>query len=143
MKMRERLENDVYQLEVDHLVVGDGGRRLGIGDRARRVYEPHHLAHAVIEMQVRAQAADERVEHARLDHGRPQIDRTAGLGIAVGEVETRDPVLDGDGDGELYRLVDHDAVAVEQPFRGRFSLRQSGDGRAQLVSRTFEDGGEG
>src|SRR4029450_6052296 len=117
MKMRERLENDIHQLEVDHLVVGDGGGRLGIGDRARRVYEAHHLAHAVIEMQVRAQAADERVEHARLDHGRPQIDRTAGLGIAVGEVETRDPVLDGDGDGKLYRLVHYDAVAVWQGVR--------------------------
>src|SRR5262249_58168623 len=109
----------------------------------RRVYEPHNVAHAVIEMQVRAQAADERVEHARLDHGRPQIDRSARLGIAVGEVETRDPVLDGDGDGELYWLVDHDAVAVEQPFSRRFSLRQFGDGRAQLVRRAPEDGRKG
>src|SRR5258707_6726341 len=64
-------------------------------------------------MQVRAQAADERVEHASLDHGGPQIDRTSGLRSAVGEVEARDPVLDGDGDGKLHRLVDHDAVAVE------------------------------
>ena len=141
--MGERLENDIHQLEVDHLVVGDGGRRLGIGDRARRVCEPHHLAHAVVEMQVRAEAADERVEHASLDHGGPQIDRTSGLRSAVGEVEARDPVLDGDGDGKLHRLVDHDAVAVEQPFGRRLSLRQFGNGRAQFVRRALEDGREG
>src|SRR5262249_30897878 len=96
----------------------------------------------VVEMQVRAEAADERVEHARLDHGRPQVDWAAGLGIAVGEVETRDPVLDGDGDGKPYRLVDHHAVAVLPPLCPSCSTWQFGDGRAQFVCRALEDGRE-
>src|SRR5262249_2860115 len=35
----------------------------------------------------------------------------------------RNSALDADGDGELHRLVDHDAVAVEQPL-GRFLCRR-------------------
>ncbi len=53
------------------------------------------------------------------------------------------PSGDGDGDGELQRLVHHHAVAVEQSLRGRRPLRQVGDGGAQLLGRAFEDGGEG
>ena len=141
--MRERFENDVDKLEVDHLVIGDGCGRLGVGHRARRVDEQHHVAHAVIEMQVRAEAADERVEDAGFHHRWAQVDRAAGLRIAVREVEARDPVLDCNGDCKLDRLVERDPIAVEQTFRGRFSFRQLGDGRAQFIRCALEDGGEG
>ena len=64
-------------------------------------------------------------------------------GSLFGEVEARDPALDRNGDGKLDRLVEHDPIAVEQTFGGRFSVRQLGDGRAQFVRRALEDGGEG
>ena len=90
-------------------------------------------------MQVGAEAADERIEHARLDHRGTQIDGPARLRIAAGEVEARDPVLDGDGDGELHRLVDRDAVAVEQALGRLLAFRQFGDRGAQFVGGALED----
>ncbi len=114
--MRERLQDHVDQQQVDHLIARHRRGRVGIGDGARRKREPHHVAHAVVEVQVRAEAADQRIEHAGLDHRGPQVDRPLGLRIAVGEIEMREAVLDRDRDGELDRLVDHDAVAVEEAF---------------------------
>ena len=61
-EVRQRLQNDVDQQQIDHLVVGNGSRRFGIDDGARCVGQPHHVAHAVVEVQVRAQAADQRIE---------------------------------------------------------------------------------
>jgi len=40
-----------HQSRIDHLIV-DTAQRIGIGDRARRKSEPHHVAQAVVEMQV-------------------------------------------------------------------------------------------
>ena len=140
MKPAKRLENNVHQLEIDHLIVGHGRRRLRIGDGARRICEPHHVAHTIVEVQVRPETTDERIEHAGLDHRWPQVHRAASLRIAIREIEARNSILDGDGHGKLHRMVDHHAVAVEQTLGRGSSLGQSCDRRAQLVGRCLEDG---
>ena len=53
-----------------------------------------------------------------------------------------DAVFDRDRDRELHRLVDLDAVAVEQPFRRHGALGQTADRRAQRIGGAVEDGGE-
>ena len=142
LKTRQRFQDDVDQLQIDHLIVGDGSWRLGIGYGARRKDEPHRLAHAVIEMQVRAEAADQGIEHAGLDHRGPQVHRAFRLRIAVGEIEARCAVLDRDPHRELDGLVHDDAIAVEETFGRCFPGGQPRDRGAQLVGGALENGRE-
>src|SRR5262249_60806583 len=102
----------------------------------------HGVAHAVVEGESWPEAADQRVKDAGLDHGGSQVDRPARLRIAGGEVEGGEAVADGDLHRQLDRLVDGDAVAVEQPFRIRLARRQLDDRGTQLLRGAVEDGGE-
>ena len=126
IELRHGLEDHVDELQVHLLVVRHRRGRRRIGDRLRLEDQLHAIAHAVVEVQPGPEAADQRIEDAGLDHGGPQVQWPARLRIGVGEVEGREAILDGDGDGELDRLVDVDAIVVDQPFRTGAAFTSSG-----------------
>ena len=75
-------------------------------------------------MQLRIERADQRIEHASLDHGWPQIDRAFGLAVALGEVEGDLAFVDTNGHRETHRPVELDAVIVHIAFGGGLAVRQ-------------------
>ncbi len=135
---RQRFEDHIGELEIGRLIGTDRRRRASIGDRIGRVFEAHHLAHAVVEMQLRIERADQAIEHAGLDHRRPQIDRSPRLPVAVAEIEFDLAVLDPHRDRKAHRPLELDAVVVHEAFGRRFAVRQRLDGRAQFVGGAFQ-----
>ena len=129
---RQRFEDHVGELLVRRLIGADRRRRAGIGDGVGRVDEVHHVAHAVVECQLRIERADQRIEHAGLDHRRPQIDRPLGLAVALGEIEGDIAALDAHRAGKTHRPVELDAVIVHEAFGGSFAVGQRLDRRAQF-----------
>src|SRR5215831_14506036 len=102
MKFCERLQDDVDKLEIDHLIVRDRSRRLRSDERARREDEAHHVAHAVVEGELRSQTPDQTIKYAGLYHGWAQVHRPAGLRSAGREIESHTAVFDRD----CYRELD-------------------------------------
>ena len=117
IKLGQRLQDDIHQLEIDHLIIGNRRGRLGIGDATRRKHQPHHFAHAIVEAEVGPEAPDQSIEHAGFHHRGTQVDRAACLRIAGGEIEMRKAIPDRDGHREPDRLIEDDTVAVEKTFR--------------------------
>src|SRR6516225_3916954 len=107
MKFAERLQDDVDELEIDHLVVRDRSRRLRIDDRARRKNKANHITHAVVEGKPRIEAADQAVEYAGLDHGWAQVHWPGRLAVARRKIECDDAVLDRDRNRKLDWPIDH------------------------------------
>ena len=130
---RQRLQDHIGEFQIGGLVGRDRRRRAGIGDGVGRVYEAHHLAHTVVEIQLRIDRADQAIEHASLDHRRAQIDRTPRLPVALAQIEFDLAVLDAHRDGEAHRPVELDAVIVHKTFGGGFTIRQRPDRGAQFL----------
>src|SRR5258708_21756182 len=101
MKFAERLQDDVDELKIDHLVVRDRSRRLCVDDCARREDQANHITHAVVEGQPRIKATNQAVKYASLDHGWAQVHRPGGLRVARREIECDDAVFDRDRNRKL------------------------------------------
>ena len=71
IEFRHGLKNHIDQLQIHLLVIGHGRWRRGVGDGVGRKEQLHAIAHAIVEMQARTKAADERIKDAGLDHGGP------------------------------------------------------------------------
>ena len=138
-----RLEDHVDQLQIGLLIARHRRRRRRVGDGARRIADAHHVAHAVVELHLRCQRANERIEDAGLHHRGTQIDRSLGLRAGVGEIERDAALGDGDGDGELHRLVELDAVIVHEALGRRAAFRERADRGGKGTRRAVEDRGEG
>src|SRR6267154_2403237 len=143
VELRHGFKNYVDEFEIDHLVVRDGTRRRGVGHGVRFVEKAHAITHAVIELQLRTQAADERIKDAGLDHRGAQVDRPLGLRIAVAKIECRDAARDVDGDRKLHRPLEGHAIIVEQAFGRSRAFRQPRDLGAQRLARAAKDRSEG
>ena len=140
---RQRFQDHVGELLVRRLIGADRRRRAGIGDGVGRVDELHHVAHAVVEGKLRIERADQRIEHAGLDHRRPQIDRPLGLAVALGEIEGDVAVLHAHRAGKAHRAVELDAVIVHEAFGRGFAVGQRLDRGAQLGGGAGEQRREG
>jgi len=102
--MRQRLEDHVYELEIDHLIVGtpaQAGRALVtvLGAKIRRMAS----LHAVIELQRRIKTSDEanRNTQASIIEGRRLIGPLGLRGAGGKKIECREAILQGDGHGEF------------------------------------------
>ena len=59
IEFRHGFENHIDQFQIHLLVVRNRRGRRGVGDRVGREDQLHAIAHAIVEMQARAKAADE------------------------------------------------------------------------------------